>query len=88
MVIRAAIDYNQSGVAILLNEYKGKVDTRIFTFSYEKDGKQGMQVTVKRMLESRNRANWLLKLGSLAKEKWLLLLLKAKYSGKICLIEV
>ena len=36
-------------------------------------------VTVKRLLESHNRANWLLKL-TLARERWFLLSLKAKYA--------
>lgn len=36
---------------------------------------------VKRLLESRNRANWLLKLESLARERWFLLSLKAKYAS-------
>lgn len=38
-------------------------------------------LAVKRLLESRNRTNWLLKLESLAREKWYLLSLKAKYAG-------
>ena len=38
-------------------------------------------LAVKRFLESRNRTNWLLKLESLARERWFLLLLKSKYAG-------
>ena len=38
-------------------------------------------LTVKRLAESRNRTNWLLKLESLARERWFLLSLKAKYAG-------
>ena len=42
----------------------------------------------KRILESRNRTNWLLKLESLARERWFLLLLKAKYAGMVTDITV
>lgn len=38
---------------------------------------------VKGVLESRDRTNWLLKLESLARERWFLLSLKAKYAGTV-----